>query len=175
MIVLLAGAVAACWGRRTEPGVEVRGESSASTMPGDRRLPAFDVTAIDGRQVRSQDLAGKVVVVNFWATWCGPCEQEFPSFVALQREFDDMVVLGLALDESSLDTIRAFAARHQVNFPIIVATPETAEAFGGILGLPTTFVANRRGQVVDAHVGFATRELIEAMVTRARASCSGSC
>ncbi len=142
------------------------GERRGGKRPG---FPAFDLIDIDGRPVRSADLAGKIIVVNFWATWCGPCEQEFPALVELQtRHRDDVRVIGMAIDESPLADIQAFAIRHQTNFPIVVVTPETAELFGGLMGLPTTLVPYPDGQLSATHVGFATLDVFEGFITRAR-------
>lgn len=144
-------------------------ETAAAPIPVERPFPALDMVDTNGQSVRSADLAGKIIVVNFWATWCGPCEQEFPALVELQtRHRDDVVVIGMAIDESPIETIRAFAARHRTNFPIVVATEETAALFGGLMGLPTTFVSRADGQLSEAHVGYATLEVFEGFVTRAR-------
>lgn len=160
---LLVALAVACGERR---GGE---ETDASAIPVGRPFPALDLVDIDGHPVRSADLAGKIIVVNFWATWCGPCEQEFPALVELQtRHRDDVHVIGMAIDDAPIEDIRAFAARHHTNFPIVVATAATAELFGGLMGLPTTFVARMDGQLSEAHVGFATLEVFEGLITRAR-------
>jgi len=160
LIVAVAGA---CGQRRSGE------DPDAPTLPVDRPFPALDLVDINGRPVRSADLIGKIVVVNFWATWCGPCEQEFPALVELQTRYpDDVSVIGMAIDEAPVETIRAFATRHRTNFPIVVATAETAELFGGLMGLPTTFVARTDRQLSEAHVGYATLEVFEALITRAR-------
>ncbi len=141
-----------------QPGAESGGAPAAAGSA----LPPFSWTAIDGRAVTSESAKGKVLLVNFWATWCAPCREEFPSLVALQARYqEDVMVLGMALDESPLDQIAAFAKEHDATFPIIVATGPDADLFGGVMGLPTTFVVSRNGRIVFSHTGYATAEIFE--------------
>ncbi|MGE3345618.1 MAG: TlpA family protein disulfide reductase, partial [Vicinamibacterales bacterium] len=93
------------------------------------------------------------------------------SLVALQAAHrDDLQVVALALDDGPIEAVRAFAARHKANFPIVAATPDIAEALGGIEGLPTTLVFDAEGRQVERHLGFATRELLDTFISRARQS-----
>jgi thiol-disulfide isomerase/thioredoxin len=117
-------------------------------------LPTFSVTDLDGKTVSSDSWRGKVVFVNFWATWCPPCRAEIPDLVALQKEYrDQIVVIGISEDEGPVEGVRQFAAEHGVNYPIAMVTPEMRKIFKGIAALPTTFVIDREGRLVQKHVG----------------------
>lgn len=112
------------------------------------------VRALDGRTMLAADWAGKVVLVNFWATWCAPCKAEIPDLVALQEKYrDELLIVGIAEDEGSPEPVRAFAVEHGVNYPIVMSTPELREAFPGVHALPTSFVIDREGRIVQRHVG----------------------
>ena len=120
-------------------------------------LADFSFTTLDGQVLTAASLKGKVLVVNFWATWCAPCREEFPSLVALQAQHpDDVQVIGLAFDDAPADAIAAFAREFQVNFPIAIAGAPEAELFGGIIGFPTTFFIDRKRHIVKTHVGYAS-------------------
>ena len=93
-------------------------------------------------------LRGKVVFVNFWATWCPPCREEIPDLIRLQDKYrDDVVILGISEDEAPPETVRAFAAKYGVNYFVAMTTPELAKVFRGVAALPTTFVIDREGKV----------------------------
>ena len=114
----------------------------------------FTVTDLDGRQISSNSLRGKVVLVNFWATWCAPCRAEIPDLIALQQKYrDHVVVIGISEDESPVETVRAFALEQKINYPIAMTTPELAKVFRGVSALPTTFVLDREGKLAQRHVG----------------------
>jgi thiol-disulfide isomerase/thioredoxin len=114
----------------------------------------FSVTDLDGKVITSQALRGKVVLVNFWATWCPPCRAEIPDLIKLQQKYkEDLVVLGISEDEGTVDEVRAFVAEHKVNYFVAITTPELAKVFRGVAALPTTFVIDREGKVVQRHVG----------------------
>lgn len=124
-------------------------------------VPAVTMRDLDGKSISSQALRGKVVLVNFWATWCAPCRAEIPDLVALQAKYSDQLqVIGVSQDEEPVDVVRRFAAEHSVNYPIVMMTPDLDKAFPGVSALPTSFVVDREGRVVQRHVG-----MLNAIVT----------
>ena len=132
------------------------------------RSPDFAFTALDGREIRSDELAGKVVVLNFWATWCGPCKLEMPALQALHedRAADDVVVLGLATDVGDGSAVRDFLTERGITYPVGRATNAHRSAFGGIRGIPTTFLIGRDGTVRHRVVGYFAPPAMRAAVTR---------
>lgn len=132
------------------------------------RTPAFAFTALDGTEVRSDELLGSVVVLNFWATWCGPCKLEMPSLQALHedRAADGVVVLGLATDVGGGSAVEEFLAERSITYPVGRATNEQRRAFGGIRGIPTTFVIDRNGVVRHRVVGYFAPPAMRAAVNR---------
>ncbi len=117
-------------------------------------VAALALRTLDGKAVSSADWRGKVTIVNFWATWCGPCRAEIPDLVALQKKYSQYVqVIGISQDEVPPDVVQRFAAERQVNYPIVMSTPEVERAFPGINALPTSYLIDRDGRIVQKHVG----------------------
>jgi peroxiredoxin len=127
--------------------------------------PEFSLKDARGQTVRLSDFAGKVVIVDFWATWCPPCVREVPGFVALQKKYADrgVVVVGISVDQS-WDPIGPFAARNGVNYPIVLGNQEVATAYRVDQGIPTTFVVDQDGVIRLRHVGFAAPETFTAAI-----------
>jgi cytochrome c biogenesis protein CcmG/thiol:disulfide interchange protein DsbE len=124
--------------------------------------PDFKLAGLDGKPVALADSKGKVVLVNFWATWCGPCRAEIPDLVELQKKYKDRLqILGLAVDDEDLGAIKKFAARFGVNYPVALATNEIRLQYGGIPALPTSFVLDSEGRVVQKHEGLRDPVLYE--------------
>jgi thiol-disulfide isomerase/thioredoxin len=120
------------------------------------RVPDLTIVTLDGDTLRSTELRGQVVVVNFWATWCGPCRLEMPSLQALHedRAADGVVVIGLSTDVGSPEPIRSWIEERGIAFPIGRATRDHRSAFGGIRGIPTTYLIDREGVVRHRVVGY---------------------
>jgi thiol-disulfide isomerase/thioredoxin len=117
-------------------------------------VPAFITRDLDGREVSTASWRGKVIIINFWATWCGPCRAEIPDLVALQKKYPDRLqVIGISEDEASPDVVKRFAAEHHINYPVIMMTPEIEKRFPGIGALPTSFIVDRESRIVQKHVG----------------------
>jgi thiol-disulfide isomerase/thioredoxin len=124
--------------------------------------PAFTVKDLDGREIATASLRGKVVIVNFWATWCGPCRAEIPDLVALQQKYKDTLqVIGISEDEAGVEVVRRFAAEHRINYPVAMMTPEIEKLYPGISALPTSFIIDRESRVVQKHVGMLTAHTTE--------------
>jgi thiol-disulfide isomerase/thioredoxin len=125
--------------------------------------PHFVARDLDGHELSTASLRGKVVIINFWATWCGPCRAEIPDLVALQQKYRDrMQVIGISQDESAPEVVRRFAAQFHINYPVVMMTPELEKLFPGIGALPTSFIVDRESRIVQKHVGMlraATTEL----------------
>jgi len=124
--------------------------------------PEFAVKGIDGNVVNVAGARGKVVLLNFWATWCGPCRMEVPDLVELQKKYQDRLqVIGLVIDDADEDAVRKFAKRYGINYPVAVATDEMRVQFGGVPALPTSFIIDAQGRVVQKHIGLRDPELYE--------------
>ncbi len=117
-------------------------------------VPNFSVQSLGGQTLNPAQWRGKVVILNFWATWCGPCRYEIPELMALEKQYpNSLQVVGLSVDEAPPATVEQFAQRMGINYPVAIAGDALQNKFGGILALPTSFVLNRQGQVVEKHVG----------------------
>ena len=117
---------------------------------------------LDGETLSTADLRGKVTLVNYWATWCGPCRQEIPHLVELQDHYGDQLqVIGISTDEGDPANVRAFAQEFRMNYPVVMATPEINRQFPGVFALPTSFVVDTEGRIVQTHVGLINPSVLE--------------
>jgi thiol-disulfide isomerase/thioredoxin len=124
--------------------------------------PDFQLTGLDGRPVTLASSKGKVILLNFWATWCGPCRAEIPDLVELQNKYKDRLqILGLVVDDDDQDTIKKFVTEFSINYPVALATDDLRIQYGGIPALPTSFVLDSEGRVVQKHEGLRDPVLYE--------------
>jgi thiol-disulfide isomerase/thioredoxin len=126
-------------------------------------VPAFELDAMDGSSYVMEERKGKVVIINFWATWCGPCRFEIPELVELQDEYgpEGFEVLGISMDDGGFEVVRPFADEMDINYPIVVDHGSVASQFGGVYGLPTTFIVDRQGMIQERIIGIVTRRSLE--------------
>lgn len=125
--------------------------------------PAWKLKDVDGKVVSSTDFKGKVVVIDFWATWCPPCREEIPGYIALQKKYgkDGLVIIGVSLDQKGPAVVKPFMAKMGINYPIVMADDETAGLFGGVEAIPTTFIIDRAGMIRDRKIGAEATETYE--------------
>lgn len=131
---------------------------SAAARNAKDRKPAADFTLKDanGASVKLSDYRGKVVLLNFWATWCGPCQLEIPWFVEFEQQFKSQgfAVLGVSMDEDGWSAVKPYLAEHKVNYRVLLGDDSVTQLYGGVESLPTSFVIDREGKVAFApHVG----------------------
>ncbi len=124
--------------------------------------PDFKLTSLDGKPVTLADSHGKVILLNFWATWCGPCRAEIPDLVELQNKYNNRLqILGLVVDDDDQDAIKGFVEKFGINYPVALATNDIRMQYGGIAALPTSFVLDAEGRIVQKHEGLRDPVLYE--------------
>ena len=131
----------------------------ASSSSAERRLaPDFTLRDAAGQEVKLSDYRGKVVLLNFWATWCGPCALEIPWFIEFEQQYKSrgLEVLGVAMDEEGWPVIKPFIAEHKMNYRVLLGNDSVSQLYGGVDALPTTFIIDRDGRLASApYVGLA--------------------
>jgi thiol-disulfide isomerase/thioredoxin len=126
-------------------------------------LPDFTLRDLDGRTISAAGLRGKVTIINFWATWCGPCRIEIPDLIALQNKYrSQLQVVGVSEDEIPSEQVKQFVVANRINYTIAMTTPDIERVFPGIAALPTTYIVDRDGRVVMRHAGTLNAALTEA-------------
>lgn len=152
------------------------GASAPDSPLVNEQAPNFTLTSIDGKKVSLASYRGKAVVLDFWATWCGPCRMEIPWFISLNQQYagKGLAVVGVATDalddsnpQQATKTIQAFASKMHMNYPVLLASNAVQQAYGGIDSLPTTFYINRKGVVVASTVGVPPHDVVVANIQKA--------
>lgn len=142
--------------------IEAASAGTCAAKPKDAPL-GYTIKDMNGVDVKLSSFKGKVIVMNFWATWCGPCKAEIPSLVALQKQYaDDVVVLGVSVDDP-VEKLKPFAAQFKINYPVLVGLgrEDVQDAFGPLYGIPVTVFIGRDGRICKTHPGIAAKAEIE--------------
>jgi thiol-disulfide isomerase/thioredoxin len=131
--------------------------------------PDFALESLDGKTMRLSDFRGKAVLLNFWATWCGPCKIEMPWFVDFQKQYgaQGLQIVGVAMDDASKEDISKFAKDMGVNYPILIGKESVGDQYGGVPALPETFLIGRDGKLMDKIIGLRGKAEIEDDVKKA--------
>jgi peroxiredoxin len=162
LLILAAAAVLLAWIMLRHP----------STANRDRVLqlhpaPDFSLTDLTGQKLALSGYRGKVVLLDFWATWCDPCKAEIPHFVEMQNRYrpQGLQVIGISMDDDE-QLARDFRQRFKMNYPVAMGNPQLAEQYGGILGLPITFAIDREGRIVSRHIGATDPSVFETEIRK---------
>ena len=135
-------------------GSAAGGKPSIRFVKNPRVLPDLTMTTLEGKTITTRDLAGKVVIFNFWATWCTPCRAEIPDLVKLQTQYKDhLIIIGVLSEDQPGPNVSRFVADYQINYPIVPETKELSAAFPNIFALPSTFMVGPDLRVMQKHIG----------------------
>jgi len=133
----------------------------------ENKAPDFALVNTDGKQIKLSDYRGKVVILDFWATWCPPCREEIPDFVELQKEYAfDLQILGVSLDTDTKADVKPFIKKYKMNYPVLFGTMEVVRDYGDIQSIPTTFVIDQEGNIVNSFIGFHEKSIFKAEIVK---------
>jgi len=141
---------------KPQTGVAAPGASTADLpfLPTLGPAPAWQLKDVNGNVVSSEQFKGRIVVVDFWATWCGPCKVEIPGYIELTKKYgNDLAIIGVSVDQGGVGMVKTFAEKNGMNYPVVMFDEAVIAAFGGVEAIPTTFLIDRTGQIRDRKVG----------------------
>ncbi len=125
------------------------------TLVSDKKAADFKLKTLEGKEIKLSDYRGKIVILDFWATWCPPCRKGIPDLISLQEEFKkDLVVIGISLDQQkTIKDLKPFIENYKINYPVVLGDEKVVNDYGGISAIPTSFIIDQKGNIVDSHVG----------------------
>lgn len=128
-----------------------------------KKAPTWQLPDLEGKSVSSSDFEGKVVFIDFWATWCPPCRKMIPGLVNLDSKYKDkgLEIIGISLDRDGASAVLPFNKKFGVSYVSLIGDREVVEAFGGVEGIPTSFLIDRKGNIVQKHVGYLSESKLE--------------
>jgi len=128
--------------------------------------PNFALTDASGKTLNLSDFKGKVVLLNFWATWCGPCKLEIPWFEGFQTAYRDkpFTVIGVSMDDDGWKVVKPYIASAKMNYPVVLGNDKMADSFGGVDAMPTTFIIDRQGRIAATHTGLVGKDVYQAEI-----------
>lgn len=140
--------------------------AAASAQPG-ALAPDFSLADLSGRQVHLSSYRGKVILLDFWATWCVPCREETPQLVDLQNKYGSqgLQIVGVSMDDGP-EPVRDFYQHFKMNYPVIMGDAKTGELYGGVLGLPIAFIISPDGRIRSKHIGSTDISVFEKEVVK---------
>ena len=136
---------------------------AVSHLRSENAMPDFELQDLTGNSVRLSDYEGKVVLINFWATWCGPCRAEIPELVEIQKEYggSDFTVIGISLDQGGIDLVQRFVNAHNLNYPILMGNALVVMQYGNFQAIPATFLLNSKHELARRYIGLVNKSMIE--------------
>jgi peroxiredoxin len=153
VIAAIGLAVAVYYGTHNSTAKQTRQQDPGSSVS---QAPALTLVDLSGKKIDTSSYAGDVVLINFWAAWCTPCAEEIPQLVALQDKYraQGFQVIGISMEDKD-SALRDFYRNYKMNYPVVAGSAKIAESYGGILGLPTTFLIGRDGRIRAKYPGLA--------------------
>lgn len=139
---------------------------STNSFSTQRIAPDFTLPQLSGEPLTLSNYRGKVVLLDFWATWCAPCRVETPSLVALQTRYRDqgLQIIAVSMDDTS-DPVPGFYQQFKMNYPVVMGNAKIGEEYGGVLGLPIAFLIDREGRIQKKHIGATEESIFEKEIT----------
>jgi peroxiredoxin len=174
MIFMLTFVITGCDKKESEPEqqTDVKAETKptkpaedeASASPSYESAPSFTLQNVNGENVSLSNFKGKVVILDFWATWCPPCVMEIPHFIELYEQYKDrgFAMVGISLDREGVGVVKPFVRKYGVNYLILMSDGKVEKAYGGIVSIPTTFVIDPAGNIRRKYIGYRDKSVFEA-------------
>lgn len=170
MFYLLIASVSlyGCEKQETNNNIPEVKESPASLMSDAKKAADFSLKTLEGKEVKLSDYKGKIVIIDFWATWCPPCRKGIPDLVELQKEFNDkLVVIGISLDQqNTIKDLAPFIKQYGINYPVVLGNEKVVRDYGNIQAIPTSFIIDQTGNIVDTHVGLVPKSTYTNKINR---------
>lgn len=149
-----------------KPGTKSVAPSENVAADDKNEAHGFSLRDVNGKKIELSDFKGKVVALNFWATWCPPCRKEIPDFIALQNQYgaDGLQILGIALDEGGANVVKPFSEKYKITYPILIGDEDIQKDYGPMNAIPVTILIDRKGIIRGRFVGMRTKDMLESVI-----------